>query len=143
MHRVVWLVRYDIGIQRRNICISFWINIDEKKAGNKHWLFGLFNDDRFLFINVNNLSKTLTFAIPLEILISNKKMSHFQYFMIITLENSLVDTSLYENTFLDQVNVFLIFKHTIEILNKIIRPIYCWPYTFIVWLMNFLGIWVM
>ena len=53
-------------------------------------------------------------------------MSHFQYFMIITLENSLVDTSLsYENTFLDQVNVFLIFKHTIEILNKIIRPIYC------------------
>ena len=68
----------------------------------------------------------MTFAIPLQILISNKKMSHFQYFMIITLENSLVDTSLsYENTFLDQVNVFLILKHTIEILNKIIRPIYC------------------
>ena len=63
----------------------------------------------------------MTFAIPLQILISNKKMSHFQYFMTITLENSLVETSL----FLDQVNVFLIFKHTIEILNKIIRPIYC------------------
>ena len=143
MHRVVWLVRYDIGIQRRNICISFWINIDEKKAGNKHWLFVLFNDDIFLFINVNNLSETLTFVIPLQILISNKKNVTFPIFYYYYIGKQLSYNINTKILFLDQVNVSLIFKHTIEILNEIIRPIYCWPYTFIVWLMNFLGIWVM